>query len=468
MSRYKKLAGNSIILTIGNFGSKFINFFMVPLYTSVLTTSEYGLVDIMITTISLLLPILTMELGSAIVRYAIEYNTQRKQEYIFNNLLILCLFLGVLVLMVTPVLVFFNAFQGHGLLFSAMLIIQVFNNLLLNYTRGVGKIKEFALNGVLTTVVTVASNLFFLLVVRWGVVGYILSIILALLVSNAYIMVVIRKYINFKNIHFEIDLFKEMTRFSIPLIPNSIMWWIVNGATRYFILFFVGTSGNGLFAVANKIPSIISSVMTVFMQSWQLSSFEEYDSSDRDVYYSNVFKVFSSYLFIMASFLVIFNKFIMNLFVSDSFYESWRIVPILVLGVVFQSFSNFLGTVYSASKLTKKAFSTTVYGGITSIIANIVLVPLFGVVGASIAVATSFFVIFLIRLVDIRKFMSIDIQFKKFSLNCLIIILQIIIQLLTSGVVIHIIEISLLLVLLLNNKQFVILALKQVKQMVFK
>ncbi|MGH2063305.1 lipopolysaccharide biosynthesis protein [Aerococcus urinaeequi] len=453
MNKYKKLLGNSLVLTLGNFGSKFINFFLVPLYTAVLTTSEYGTVDIINTTTNLLIPLLTVELGQAVIRYAIADNTEDSHESILSNTIMHTLAISLILVFLYPVINFFGIFGGYTNSFLILLIFRLFNQILSSYVRGVGKIKAFALNGILMTVVTVLSNIILLLNFRMGIDGYILSMNIAAITSTIYLSFVVsdRKLLSISSINF--TRYKEMVKFSLPLVPNSMMWWLINGATRYFILFFVGASGNGLFAVANKIPTIITTFQVIFSQAWQLSSFEEYESEGRDEYYTNVFNSYSAFLFIMISALLVVNKPLMSIFAAKDYFESWKLVPFLLLAVVFQSYSNFLGMLYTASKNTSKAFTTSVYGGIASIVANFVFVPIIGTIGATIATAISFFVMFVFRFFDTKKYAEIKVDSIAFMGSLIIYLGQVLILFLVEGTLLYAFQVfGLLLILLLNYR----------------
>src|SRR5699024_1189285 len=112
-------------------------------------------------------------------------------------------------------------------------------------------------------------------VLDFKVEGYLLSIILANLFSNIYFFIITNSFERLKEMKVDRQLFLEMIFYSFPLIPNGTLLWLINGSTRYFILFFIDASANGVFAIANKIPQIIAMVTNIFSQAWQLSSFEE-------------------------------------------------------------------------------------------------------------------------------------------------------------------------------------------------
>ena len=94
--KIKDLSKNTVIFTIGNFGSRILSFLLVPLYTYVLSTSEYGTIDIVNTTVQLLIPILTLNVQDSVLRFALD-SDYRKEDVISISFRINCIsacFLG--------------------------------------------------------------------------------------------------------------------------------------------------------------------------------------------------------------------------------------------------------------------------------------------------------------------------------------------------------------------------------------
>lgn len=243
MNKYQKLVNNSFIFTIGSFGSRVINLIMIPLYTHALTTGQYGTVDIIITSVSLLMPLVTLSLSQAALRFAIDAKNDLEKNIIFQNLTTHIISVTIIMLL-SPIIYRFNFLDDYKILFVLLLITKLANDIYSQYLRGIGKVKQYAFNGILTTVVTVLCNVLLLLVLKLGINGYIISIIVATLVSNIYIFLSIDGITRIKNYSLDKNLQKQMLKYSIPMIPNSIMWWIINGSTKYFIAFFVGSAGN--------------------------------------------------------------------------------------------------------------------------------------------------------------------------------------------------------------------------------
>ncbi|WP_367378395.1 lipopolysaccharide biosynthesis protein [Enterococcus gilvus] len=266
------------------------------------------------------------------------------------------------------------------------------------------------------TVIIAGCNILFLFILKWAVYGYLLSNILAFFISTLFFLfsVKIKRYIAIDTVDFSI--IKKMLNYSIPLIPNYSMWWLVNGSTRYIILFFIGTSGNGLFAVANKIPSLISMLTDIFSQAWQLSAFEEYESNDKSVFYSKVFEFYYQVLFILGSLLLIILKPAISFLLDSSYFSSWKLIPFLIIAVIYQTFSGFIGSIYTAAINTKGVLTSSMLASLVSIGLNFILLPTMGLIGASVSMAISFITMFFLRLKQTRKLVYTSIDMKKFLL----------------------------------------------------
>ncbi|BBN97851.1 polysaccharide biosynthesis C-terminal domain-containing protein [Sporolactobacillus terrae] len=424
-NRYKKLALNSIIFAIGNLGSKVIALALIPLYTFYLSKQAYGTVDLMTTTISLLLPIFAMSIYDAVLRFVMDKSYDKST--VLNNGLALTLIGAFVALALFPLFMKIFPFANYMIYFYLLLLTKSINTVLLQYIRADGKVKLFASVGIISALVILVGNTVSLVVLNLGLPGYLVSLIIAEVVS-LLIMITLGNIIKQISI-FKIKMIvlKEMLVYSIPLIPNTLMWWVMGVSDRYIITYFVGISANGLYALANKIPNILSVVNSIFFQAWQMSAIEEADSKSKSEFYSKIFSILATAMFICASIILLFLKLIMHLVVAHEYFESWEYVPFLLLAVIFSSFSGFLGTNYIAAKNTVGVFRTSIIGAVINVSLNFALIPIIGVNGASISTMISFLAIWLIRIYETKKFVQIKINTKQLIPNLLLIFLQIII-----------------------------------------
>ncbi|OTN89491.1 hypothetical protein A5819_001983 [Enterococcus sp. 7E2_DIV0204] len=456
MSKYQKLINNSIIFTIGNFGSKLLLILLVPLYTYSLTPAEYGSVDLLMTTVSLLLPIVSLNIFDGVIRFVMDKNESK--EKVFTNSMLLLFAMAVASSFGIMCLSFFFPLTNHFWYYLYwILILQALQTTFAQFARGIDKIKVYALSGVLLTFATAVLNIVLLVIFKMGIQGYLISLVLANIITIVYLACVLKiwSFFNFKNL--DKQLIKRLLIYSLPLIPNAIMWWLMNASSRYFVVFFIGSSANGLLAVANKIPSLISLLNTIFMQAWQMSAIEEFDSKDKSVFYSKVFNYFSLVMLLGASGLLMILKPLVKWVINIDFYNSWEIVPPLLLAVVYSSYSGFLGTNYIAAKKTQGVFFSSIIGALASVILNLLLIPSIGTSGVGISSMVSFFLIFIIRYFDTKKFIHMTINIKNIIIIHLVIILQIVFLYLLDGSKLMIVEVLLFFCTIFISKEIFIL-----------
>lgn len=451
MNKYNKLINNSILFAIGNFGSKFITIFMLPLYTYQLTQADYGITDLIQTSVSLLLPVVTMSIFDAVLRFSMDNKFEWKDVFstglvVTNISSLILLFLGILFLI-------FN--KTFYLYIIIILIVQGYQILFSQFVKAINEVRLFAINGIVLSFATAAFNIIFLLVFNMGIVGYIIALFLANIVSNTYLFVrgELKRYIKIQKI--DKALLKEMLKYSTPLIPNSIAWWSTNAISRYFILFFIGAASNGIYAVANKIPTLLSVVNSIFFQSWQMSAIEESESEGKENFYTNVYTIYYQLLFISTSAILVILKPLIKVIVAPNFYISWRYVPLLLLSVLYSSLSSFFGQFYIASKKTNGLFTTTILGAIVNVSLNIFLLPTIGLQGAGLSSTISFFILWGVRMRDSKKLVNISIDKMNIILNHIFLLFQLITLYTMSGIILYGVQALFTLSLLFVNRTMI-------------
>lgn len=410
MNRAKKLVSNSIIFTIGNIGTKLIAFLMVPLYTYTLSRADYGQIDILMTTVSLFLPITTLSIFDAVFRFSMDSSVNVKE--ILTSGIIVTALIALVELALYPFLFFFHF--KYALAFLLILISTALFTLIQNFARAIGKSKIFALAGIINGFCFAILNVVFLVVWDFGIKGYLYSYLISIIMGIVYLVISLKSWQYIDVSLFSLKTTKKMLHYSIPLIPNSLAWWLTSDANRFIILTFIGVSANGLFAVANKIPSLLNMMFNIFTQAWQISAVEEYDSEDVDVFYSNTFDVLQSFLFLIVASILIIIRPLLNIIISPEFSSVWQYVPILLISSLFSNLSAFLGTVFLAVKKTSGLFSTTVVGIVVNLVISFIFTPIFGINGTALGGSVGFFTVMLIRFVYIQKYVNVRLNWIKF------------------------------------------------------
>lgn len=436
--KYQKLVKNSAVLMIANFGSKLLSFILVPFYTHVLATGEYGTVDTLVATVSLLSPIATFGIGDVMVMYLSKKEYAAKK--IFTNAILLIVFGNILVSFIYPLLYFSDIFKSYVFYFCLLVVISSVYGVLQMYAKGTEKVTACAVSGIIYTITLALSNIVLLLLLKQGVKGYLLSTILAYLVPTLYLFVTVRDKC-FKLELIDKQLIQGILRLSIPLIPTSILWTLMNLADKYSILWFVGSSGNGIYAVAHKIPTIIGVIYSIFQQAWQLTTFELDNKAERSKAYSKIFEMLTCIMFCTGTSLMIVNKLYISYLCDASYISAWKISPILMFGSLLNCLSGFLGSNYLIMHNTKSALKVTAVGALINVMYNFTLVPIAGLFGASVATCLGYVYMVLKKFRDTSEFTPLSINVKRFACAVILMIFSCISVLVSSDYLYYMVNI---------------------------
>lgn len=401
-SGIRKFYKNLRFVSLGAFASKCITYLLIPLYTSALTTAEYGVSDLIFTTSMLIMPLFTLVISESVLRFCFDKSSDDKQ--VFSAGLAITVAGTALFLALSPLILLVPLLKDYYFLFLLYFITLIFSDLVSYFTRGKNRIKEFAFSGVVNTIVLLALNLYFLLVLKIGVKGYLLSYIIARVMVSVYLIISVKIWkhtIKLKDLDWH--QIKSMLKYSVPLIPNTINWWIISSSDRYLVTIYCGMAVNGLYAVASKIPSLLTALNSIFNTAWQISAFEDFGSDESNKKYSAVCYSYYSFLFIASSVIILATKLLAKMLFQTDFYQAWIFSPILVYASMSHAFASFYGTVFTATKKTKHLMVSTVLGALFNIVLNFCLIPEYGGIGAAVATAISYLIVYVYRLCIARR-----------------------------------------------------------------
>ena len=392
--KYKFLIKSTGILTLSSFSSKLLSFFLIPLYTFILSTQDYGTFDLITNTINLLVPILTLNIIDSIVVFKIKYGIYDEivsvvLRYVVSSII----FVGVIMCCNH----YFNIWNMGSLSFLIFLryVTTVCNEIFNEFAKAEERITDIAIAAFLCSLTVIVLNLLFLLVFHMKLDGFLLANSLGSLVSVLFLIVRLKIWRHF---HFNIDkgIRNKMVRYSIPLITTTIGWIINATGDRYVVTFFYGVSVTGLLSVAYKIPGIISMFNGIFSRSWQVSAIKEYNDGN-NAFYANIYSYLNFFLTSMASCFIAFDKIISKFLFSNDFYMAWKLVPFIVLGSVFGFIGGYLGPILSARMDNITIAKSVLYSSVLNIILNISLSFVLGPQGVTIATMLSNLFIYVYR-----------------------------------------------------------------------
>lgn len=423
--RNKELAVNAGLFAISSFGSKIISFLLLPLYTAVLSTGDYGTVDLMNSTVSLLVPLLTLNIQDAVLRFGLGKDA-RPEEIVSVGLRMVAA--GGAVLLVGVAALFFLGLLPVSGIYCVFLLglfyLSALSNVLTMYLKSQDHVRSLVVSGLGNTFIMSVSAVLLLVVFKIGVLGYMFSMILGYLFSVLYLFWAGKVWQCF-GVEVRSGLVRSMIALSAPLVANSIAWWINDVSDRYVVTLICGAAANGLYAVAYKIPSILSTLQSIFYSAWAISAVKEFDSQDSDGFLGKTYELYSGAIAIACSIIMLLDIPLAKILYSNDFFDAWRYVPLLLVGVMLNGLSLFEGCLFTAACKTKAVSWTTVVGAAVGIATCIGLTLLIGPVGAAIATLVGYLVTWSTRTVVMtRNIARIKVSWRTEIATLLFLIVQ--------------------------------------------
>lgn len=432
MNKYRRLLNNTIVFAIGTFASKLLVLLLTPFYAGILSPEQYSIADLVQQTSNLLLPIFTASIANAVMRFGMD-KEEDKAGVFSTGFLTVSLGFAALAVCSPALLLLTGGIDEYIHIILVYVLSSAMHSLCLQFVRSQGHVKLFAFDGILNTLLTIIFNILFLKFMNMHITGYLISTVLADGVCCAFLFLRCKLWGFLKLKKVNKDLARNMLRYSIPLIPTTILWWITNVLDRYMVKYMLGDFENGLYVMAYKIPTVLVLVSMVFADAWQMSAVSE-DKRTRCDFFGNVFYSFQSIAFIGASGLIMFSQLAMHLltYTNAEYFDGWRYMPILIVATAYNCLATFQSTVYIVEKKSVNSMWTSMAGALLNIVLNAVLIPWIGVNGAAAATFASYFLVFILRYFNTRQFIPFNTHLPRVFINtailgvqCAIILMQV-------------------------------------------
>ncbi len=426
-NKYKNLFSNTLIFAIGSFSSKILVLLLVPIYTYYMTDAELGMNDVIVQIANWLLPVITLTIAEAVIRFGLDKATDKKSVFTIGNFVVLTgiAILGIIIPLVSGIPIVDKFVGDHAFFLFIYVLTASLKQLYSTFVRSLEKVRLFAINGILTTFLTLSFTIFFVAVGRWGVRGYLVSIILADFCSVVFLLFAAKLWRYLSVSSFNTTLLKAMLIYSLPLIPTQLLWLVTNSSDSFMVTYFMSKSANGILAAAYKIPNIVSTIYLMFGQAWNMSAISENESEDRSRFYTKVFDLNQSLMYLVAGGILLLVKPVTMVWIGPAFRESISYAPILIYATVFTCFATFMGTAYIATKNTVRSLVTSLVSGVINVGINLVFIPKIGIYAAALSTLASYVVVFIIRLIDAKRLIDFNFSLPKMVINNVLLILMV-------------------------------------------
>lgn len=394
MNKYQRLGKNTLLVFLGNAGSRLIGLLMLPLYTRWLGPEGYGTVDVISTYSMLLVGFVVWCISDAIFVIPKNGTEDEKKSYYTSGWIFSIIGFGIAALVFYALNVIFNvnsienSFASNLWLIYFIMLGTFLQQYTQQFTRCIDRMGVYSVTGIVHTLFLAVFS--FVFIPKQGVNGYIIAYVIAYVLSAIYSFIFSGSY-KFVDIHkVKSQSLKTLLKYSIPLIPNTAMWWLVSGLNRPLIEANIGMEANGILAVANRIPGIIGMLFTIFNNAWVISMMEEYGKPDFVKFFNIAVRCVMFLTILAAIVLSIFMKPLIMILADAAFIDAYKYAPIAIMAIILSNFSGLIGGVFAAKKQSKYFFYSSFWAALTSVVFMFLLIPPFGLYGATIAMCLSY------------------------------------------------------------------------------
>lgn len=432
-SKYRNLILNLVLFAINAIATKLISFLLVPLYTAFMSAGEYGVTDMSLTVISLVTPLATLSAADAAVRFIVG-DREHGGEYAFIGFAVTLV--SVLVIALLSPLLDLSVFGGLGgykgwfvLAYASSALLQLCGEV----ARGVGEVRLIPICAGVSSLITCVSAVALIGGLGMTVVGYFISVSVGPLVAVVVYLTVggmgrlaldgARSVLGSGWEHVK-ALCVPMLRYSLPLIPNSLFWWVGTSINRFFITGMLGIAASGMFAAAGKLPNLLNTAYSVFQQAWQLSAFQESGDEGLEGFFSSVFRVLQAGMTVLCALISFLAPWLAMVFLQGEFYGAWPMISVLLIANLMNVFNAFYGTVYTTTMHTSYIMRTTVVGAVACVILTPALIVPLGTYGACVASAVGNALVFAMRARDSRKYIRFDVGWRALAPTLALLVVQ--------------------------------------------
>ena len=410
-SRTQELLFNTVIIGIGKFSTQIIGFFFIPIYTSILTTIEYGTYDYLLAIAGFITPIITMLMEESMFRFLIDCKTEEERTGVLSNTIVFCIVsTGIWCLGIAIV----GSIFGMTYLYSFLLYIisVVIVSLRNSLTRGLSKIKLYSLSSFATSALVIIFNIILVFVMRLGVYGLLFANICANVLSSILTFFYLRKDLNISFRACNIDKIKEMILFSLPLVPNSISWNVIDTSDRMIISAFLGSHFNGIFSMAHKFPVIVNSISSFFYTAWKETSAKVLNDGNPEEFYNAVYQKYDIFAKSIVIGVISILPMIFPVMVKNEFIESYAYVPVLLVAIYLANMAGFYGGIFSAYKNTKIMGTTTALAAAINVAVDLILITQIGLWAAALSTLISNLYVYVARRKAVKAYVSLALDKK--------------------------------------------------------
>lgn len=414
MNKESNFLKNTTIIVIGKICTQCISFFLLPLYTAVLSTEEYGVVDLLNTYITLLLPIFSIQMEQGFFRFLVDVrDDEEKKNNIFSTAfwgLTVSSLIGSLVL--AGITLLFKL--PYAVFLISNILVTCYSSNMLGASRGLGLYGIYSFGSFLIAGSTIVFNILFIVHFKLGATGMLLAYFCANLLGAIFCFFNLHGQSILSKGKFSLAVYKDILKYTAPLIPNTISWWLINASDRTIVSGFLGVAANGIYSVANKFSGVYITIYSLFNMTLTENVILYSKSDDDKKFLASIMNGYIRFFSCIGLGIVACMPFVFDFMVNDQFSDSYFQIPILIVASIFNVFVGLCTTIYVAQKASSAIAKFALISAVINVATNICMIHKIGLYAASISTCIAYICTTFMMIWDLRqanKMVKVDIKF---------------------------------------------------------
>lgn len=454
MLNLRRAAKTAFVYFAGNVLSKLVIFILFPLYTAYINPVQYGNYDLACSMINLIAPIAFVQIWDAVFRFSFDSEKTENKYALITNSFVVCIigiFVYIVLMSITNLFMKFDYYQYiviYGLAFAFQYVYAYAARVFLNNIL-------YVFSGVLNTIVSVVLNVILIVFFHWDVRSLYISAVVGIILQMVVIEWKLKLIKNFNVKSIDFKLIAKMVKFSVPLCVATVSYWLLSGYSRIIINRYVGEYEAGLYAVANRLASIVTVVLSIFQFAWNEAAYLMAQDDKRKKVYKSFVDILLKMMCWVIAMLIIFIKIVFPFYIGLEYQDAVWIIPATIAGVSANAVAAFISTLFMTEKQTSFIMTSTVIASVFNVALSVFSAKKFGVQGVVVTLMFSFIILLVLRIWSMMKQQGILIG-KDFLFALGVLLLSTVVFYLTSNAMILIAYLVILIVLALFDMRMVI------------
>ena len=412
---------DSLIYSLPSLFSRGIGIFLLPIYTRISSKEELGALDLFLIFGNVMILIVSLEIIQGIARFTPEIkNLSMKMRYFASGLIFtfimysLCIFIAFIFsfelnMFITQSETFLSAFK--------LTLLYIFFNGFFYFFQTILRFEGKSMHYSYLSFLYASMNLFFTIIfgifLKFGLIAIILAMTISALLCALVGLFLVKDIIFAKP---EFRILKKLLTFSLPLVPSGLFAILGLYVDRLMINEMMTLDDVGLYSVGIRIASITGLIMIGFQLSLTPLVYKNYKLKETPKDLANIFRIFVVIAIIYFVSFSIFASEIIVLLTTQDFYGIKVFMPFLVLSFMFSQMYVFMPGI-AIKKKTYLILMINIFVFIINIVLNLILIPYYGILGAALSSALSYFICFIGYVYFSQKYYFVPHNILNYLIN---------------------------------------------------